>query len=201
MTYPFSNGDVLQASDMNAVGLHLITPSSVTGGTLSGATVNFTNVNAVSIDGVFSSDFDNYKILFNSTGTSASAGFKDIFYRWRTSAGDRNVNDYWWSYLGLNYSNSSNNSTTANSTIGYTGSFTNSTSAFTKIVMEIGSPNIASEASVMQVQFLGNDSNSIDVRIGGSGYRVLEAHTGITFSATTSETMSGFIRVYGYSNG
>ena len=98
--------------------------------------MNFTNVNAVSIDGVFSSDFDNYKVLFNSTGTSASSGFKDIYYRWRTSAGDRNVNDYWWAYMGLNYLNASNNAYNTNSTIGYTGGFTNSTSAYTKIVMD-----------------------------------------------------------------
>ena len=201
MTYPYASGQIVTANDLNQGGLHLITPTSVTGGTLSGATVNFTNVNAVSIDGVFSSDFDNYKILFNSTGTSASSGFKDIFYRWRTSAGDRSVNDYFWSFLGLNYSNSSNNSAVAYSTIGYTGGFTNSTSPYTKIVMEIGSPNIASEASMLQSQFVGNDSNSLDMRVGGGGYRVLEAHTGITFSATTSQTMSGFIRVYGYSNG
>lgn len=201
MTYPYTSGQVVTAADMNSGGLHLITPSSVTGGTLDGATVNFTNTNAISIDGVFSSDFDNYRIMFNSTGTSASSGFKDIFYRWRTGAGDRTVNDYWWAFLGLNYLSASNNSSSANATIGYTGGFTNSTSAYTKMAMDVFSPNISTEASIMQTHFHGNDTNSIDFRIGGSGYRVLEAHTGITFSATTGQTMSGFIRVYGYSNG
>lgn len=65
MTYPYTSGQVVTAADMNAVGLHLITPTSVTGGTLSGATVNIgTAVTSITVDGVFSSDFDNYRIMW-----------------------------------------------------------------------------------------------------------------------------------------
>lgn len=73
----FSTGEVLTASDTNTylanAGLVVITPSSVTGATLSGAKVTVgTNVSSVTINGVFSSTYDNYKIVING-GTASVA--------------------------------------------------------------------------------------------------------------------------------
>jgi hypothetical protein len=52
------------------VGLRLITPTSVTGGTIgtTGA-VTFSGASSVSLNGVFSSAYDNYRIVMNASGT------------------------------------------------------------------------------------------------------------------------------------
>lgn len=60
MTYPvFSTGDVLNASDMNAVGLWLVKTQTVG-----------TAVSSVTVTGAFSSDYDNYLLTY--TGGSMS---------------------------------------------------------------------------------------------------------------------------------
>ena len=77
MSYPYSNGDVLTHNDMNAVGLHLITPSSVTGGTLSGALVSITSgVSEIEIAGAFSANFRDYKVVVSLYSGSASTDLR-----------------------------------------------------------------------------------------------------------------------------
>lgn len=55
-------------------GLVLIKPSSVVGGTDNGkGTVNFTSQSSVSLNNVFNSTYDIYKIIVNVTGATAAA--------------------------------------------------------------------------------------------------------------------------------
>ena len=68
----FSAGAVLTAAQMNKVGMWLITPSSVTNGTLSGSVVTINSaVTSVTVNGVFSADFDQYQIVLANTVASA----------------------------------------------------------------------------------------------------------------------------------
>ena len=61
MTYPvFATGDVLNASDMNAVGLWKVAMST------------FSGSSGVEIQNCFSSDYENYLLLVNHYGSSAS---------------------------------------------------------------------------------------------------------------------------------
>ena len=56
MTYPvFADGDVLNASDMNAVGMWKAIPTSITGtgATLSSNVITLNNAGAVVINGIF----------------------------------------------------------------------------------------------------------------------------------------------------
>lgn len=62
MTYPvFTNGQVLPASDLNAIGLWLVKSQTVG-----------TGVSSVTVTGAFSADFDAYKITW--TGGNGSTG-------------------------------------------------------------------------------------------------------------------------------
>lgn len=63
MTYPvFASGDVLNASDMNAVGLWLVKTQTVGSG-----------VSSVTVTSAFSSNYDAYRITFQGGTTSAGA--------------------------------------------------------------------------------------------------------------------------------
>lgn len=91
MTFPvFASGDVLNASDMNAVGLWKITPTSVagTGVTLSGNVVNFSASTSISVNGVFSSTYENYKIII----TGSATGNADNSIRLRAAGTDTTTN-------------------------------------------------------------------------------------------------------------
>jgi hypothetical protein len=65
MTYPvFASGDVLNASDMNGVGLWLVKSQAVG-----------TGVSSVTVTGAFSADYDNYLITYTG-GTAADANIQ-----------------------------------------------------------------------------------------------------------------------------
>lgn len=75
MGYPsFSVGDVLTASDMNAVGLWRITTGiTATNGTVSDGVVTVGNaVSSVTISGCFSSAYINYRIVYSNLDFSNS---------------------------------------------------------------------------------------------------------------------------------
>jgi hypothetical protein len=71
----FTAGQVLTAAQMNAVGLWKITPSSATNGTISGnGTVSVTSASAtVTVNGVFSSDYNAYLIVVSEWVHSTQA--------------------------------------------------------------------------------------------------------------------------------
>jgi hypothetical protein len=63
MTYPvFASGDVLNAADMNGVGLWLVKTQAVG-----------TGVSSVTVTGAFSADYENYRIIYSGGVQSASA--------------------------------------------------------------------------------------------------------------------------------
>jgi hypothetical protein len=63
MTYPvFTNGTVLPASDLNAIGLWLVKSQTVG-----------TGVSSVTVTDAFNSSFDNYRIIYSGGVQSASA--------------------------------------------------------------------------------------------------------------------------------
>ena len=63
MSFPvFASGDVLNASDMNAVGLWLVKSQTIG-----------TGVSSVTVTGAFSADYDSYRITFQGGTSSASA--------------------------------------------------------------------------------------------------------------------------------
>lgn len=66
MSYPsFSAGEVLNASDMNAVGLWLVKTQTVG-----------TGVSSVTVTGAFSADYDNYRIIVSGGAGSAIASMR-----------------------------------------------------------------------------------------------------------------------------
>ena len=80
MGYPtFVSGDVLNASDMNAVGLWRVTNCTVTsvGGTAATASNGVitigTNNTSVTVNNAFSADYDNYKIVISDVVGSTAA--------------------------------------------------------------------------------------------------------------------------------
>ena len=92
-TYTQAQVDGLITTANNAIGMKLIVPTSATNGTV-GATgaVTFSGVSSVSLDGVFSSAYDNYKIVAFVKGSADAAGK----FRFRTSGSDNTTSNYWW---------------------------------------------------------------------------------------------------------
>ena len=86
-------------------GMVLVTPTSVVGGTI-GATgsVTFTSASAISLNGCFSSSYENYKIIFTTTSNTAT-GY--INMRLRSSGADISDSNYFSSVFQAAYGSTS----------------------------------------------------------------------------------------------
>ena len=83
-------------------GLVLVKPSSVVNGTDNGkGTISFSNVgtSGISLNNVFTSTYDNYRIVAYFTSSSDIA----VRFRFRNSGSDNTTSNYWWGgyYQGL----------------------------------------------------------------------------------------------------
>lgn len=184
MTYPvFASGDVLNASDMNAVGLWLVASGS------------FSGVASFNVDNVFTSDFRNYRIVVHNDQTTGALA--QIITTQLRVGGVAAATNYYNQRSGYNWATSAINADTVN----------NGTYWF--IIRSNGSGSIDGEGScsfdlyspALAVRTMYNGT-SVDGQYGAvtNGYHnTATAYDGIGFATTTGgTTMTGTYRIYGY---
>jgi len=191
MTYPYSSGDVVTATDMNSGGLHLITPSSVTNGTLSGATVTIGSaVSSVTVNGVFSADFDHYQVV--CAGADSSSSVTNCL----VSVGSKTTGYYG---AGTRVYYTSSVVTVMNRNNGadwYAGEFTTNKAGHRTLAFYY--PYSTSYPVSFQAQGVGGGYSTWFMGDGGSA---TTSYTSFTLAASSGTITGGTIRVYGYSNG
>lgn len=191
-------GDLTVTGNMTSAnqGLVLITPSSVSGGTLSGATVNVAGSTAVDIRGVFSSDYDVYKVEARFWNGSSTL---DVYYRWIVGTSAVSSTNYWWSYLGRDYLGASKTTETTSANVGFTGTTCNTaTDTVSFMDATISHPADSTLRSGFMSSAHCNDSSVFFYRTGAGGHRNIEAHDGIQFRSNSAVTFYATIRFYGY---
>jgi hypothetical protein len=181
MGYPsFVSGDVLNASDMNAVGLWLVKTQTVG-----------TGVSSVTVTGAFSATYDYYKITYTGGTGSAQNPFN-------MTLGSTTTGYYWGAVLGR-YDNAGSLaggvSNGANwSSIGFTDPIGNLFSC------ELTNPFLTLKTGISALHW--------DARTGGgTGFGVTGGHlanstsyTAFTLGLASGTMTGGIIRVYGYRN-
>lgn len=183
MGYPsFTAGDILAASDMNAVGLWLVKTDTITSG------------NSKEITGAFSSAFENYRIVLSDVRLS---GVAQVLMRMGTLA-TGNLYRYGGQYVLYTTAGvTTEQSNGANQwQIGLVTSNTTNSGA----VIDIQMPQLAKPTLF---QSLGNDPRS-----GGAGARMFTGYldnttqyTSFSLIGDTATTFSSCnVRVYGYRN-
>lgn len=195
MTYPYTSGQVVTAADMNAVGLHLITPTSVTGGTLSGATVNIgTAVTSITVDGVFSSDFDNYRIMWWLYSAGANM---NTFIQLRTTS--TASTSYYSALNGHRFNDTHVDDFTSNSSSGLIGAVGLGRGGSHHI--DVFAPNKTSDTFYQGQNVYANTTYGWTATCSGMQVNTT-AYTGFVVQGDGTNTLTGgTIRVYGYSNG
>lgn len=180
MTYPvFASGDVLNASDMNAVGLWLIKTQSIG-----------TAVSSVTVTGAFSSDYENYKIIINSGVSSATDA--DI----RMTLGSTATGYY---AAGFYTGGSWGAVVTAQrqTNAAYWANVAGSTSTLSGDI-ELRSPNLA---KVTEMFSRTNSASTSGYTNYWAGYlNDTTQYTAFTLTLGSGTITGGTIRVYGYRN-
>jgi len=171
-------------------GLVLVKPSSVVGGTDNGkGTVSFT-ASTVSLNNVFSSTYDNYRVIVNNlvgnTGTSLS-----LTLRFRVSNSDTTSGYYWQRIRG---SGTSTTSSSAN-IVGEINLGVYNSGNRAHMVFDVTSPFLTVNTMVTNhgVDFDNNTQTQISV----GGLNDGTSYTGLTIIGS-SASMTGQISVYGY---
>ena len=190
-----------------AGGLVQIVPTSIsaTGGSGSisatGA-VSFTSASSISLNGVFSSTYDNYRIIINANSSSTS-GIGQLI-RLRASGADNSSSNYRWSNLYI-FDSSTTPTVSGGGSNGLTTSFycgtNSSTAGYTgEIVINISNP-FASKNTAVLFQSASYDQTGVrgTFETGGGTMSVTTSYTGFTL-VPNSVNITGTVSVYGYRN-
>jgi hypothetical protein len=179
-----------------AGGLVMVKPSSVanTGGSASisalGA-VTVTGASVLSLNGLFSTVYDNYRVVADVTFSAVSL----LAALFRAGGTDNLAAAY--SYQGLQGQGSA--TAAGASTNGTNSSFTNASGLTADATIDIFSPALAQNTRHNSLHFITNGATMVTGSIAGV-HAVASAFDGLTLK-TTAGTMTGTIRVYGYNNG
>jgi len=188
----FSAGEELKAQDLNdnfaaAVGsapglVHLHTES-------------FSAVSSVSIDSVFSSTYDNYRIIFVGT-LSATEG--DLCARMRASGTDATTTNYAFFLFAQGVNNTSynqvNNASDTRWIVGRVGSMGTSSCSF-----DLFSP-VSAARTTFHSQNYGDGDTTGFAQVGSGSHTLSNSYDGITIFPG-GHNMTGTIHIYGYSEG
>jgi hypothetical protein len=174
MTYPtFNNGDVLPASDLNAIGLWLVKSQTVG-----------TGVSSVTVTGAFSADYDNYKIIYTNGVQSVSDSLAVRFGAAATAYYGALVFANWLA-PGVS-SLSSNNSAAAD----YCGG---GDSGFSELNCDVLMPFQPKTTMIMGNMMNGTAHGTFSYRLNDAG-----SYSSFLIFPRTGTMTGGTISVYGY---
>ena len=182
----FSAGAVLTAAQMNAVGLWEVTPSSATNGTLNGATVTVnSSVTSVTVNGVFSADYENYRVVYQGVSTSATNALELTF---GGSTGSTYNDGGFYLAIGGAAITVESQASRANIRIGIVSASQSISGWF-----DIYAPNVSGQTWVNGGSMAASYYNwrqGVDTNTA--------AHTSFKLAAASGTMSGGKIRVYGY---
>ena len=187
-------------SKLEQVGLIQVIHSSVAVGSGYGSfdangAVTFSGASSISINGIFSSTYDNYRIVLNLVSSSQI----DLGLRFRTGSDDTGGTNQARTVVWGNDGGSSGTSS-VNATgliIGWGQSTKEGT-----YPLDISNPNLAKNTNVSGAVAVGysTSTNFITAIVGGQQQTVTQ-YTGLTiYNFAGSANHTGTFRVYGYKN-
>jgi len=179
MSFPvFASGDVLNASDMNGVGLWLVKSQAVGSG-----------VSSVNVTGAFSADYENYKIVY-SGGTQSGAGGIVTLKLGASATGYYNTLVYGNTYATPTATGASTN----NGAVWNFAGFGDGNMLY--VNCELMQPFAAKYTGLMYSYISSNNAG-----VGSGFHGVATSYSDFTITAAGGLTLTGgTIRVYGYRN-
>lgn len=177
-------------------GMVLINPTSVGGATNTNGKVSFSASTGVTVDGVFSSLYDNYRVVCTPTTIGTP---QQIILRFRVGT----TEDAGFNYNTVRIAASASNSLSStgglpaqHAIVGMANSY-----AASPMVFDIFGPNIAAVTTLSAGPYgeLGNTTATLYVGMAASIHTTGAQNTGFSLYGFGT-TISGSLRVYGYRN-
>lgn len=180
-----------------AGGLIKITPSGVTGGTLNGHVIEFNAASSVSVDGIFDSTYDIYKMIMEWKPSHTSTNY--MYWRLRTAESD-DTNTVYDSHAYYFGNSSGNQNSEAQDRWGVSGADMGNGS--NDLYGSYYAVDIWNPALTQPTRYAGNreyyytSAQPYGASVGGT-HRNSTAFDGLTFYMNTG-TFTGSIRFFGY---
>jgi hypothetical protein len=183
-------------------GLAKIVPSSVAVGSGTGSadtlgTVTFSGCSSVSLNGIFTSTYINYRLVANLSGGNATE--LDVYWRLRANGTDSSgASEYRFAITRLGSNGTSYNQPATGTNQFQFATISNISSEYASATVEVLRPNISSAYTQYHMQnvTLGNTSNLFH-SIGGGIITNTTAYDGLTFYPNGG-SITGTVSVYGY---
>lgn len=181
----------------NGVGLNKVIPTSVSVGSGSGSVdangaVTFSGVSSLSLNGCFSSTYENYRIVVNLTSTDNN----EFRWRGRTSGSDNTNANYVFQILEA-YVSSVGASRTSGATYGYAGYLDASGTA--SYILDFFSPQTTRATGMSSTVLRNYAASSPVIMFINNGFTSTTSFDSVTLYPG-SGTITGTVRVYGYKN-
>jgi len=193
-----AGGLQIGGSAVVSAGLVSISPTSIdnAGGSvsISSGLVTFTGVSAISLNGVFSSAFANYRLLFNRTNSGGSAAQYQDVWRLRASGVDDSSSNY--HYYSSYYGTASGNVLLSAVSLWYLGDGYGSGDE-SAVTLDLYNPNKASTTFGHGLRNYRYNTNDKYGRAFGVEHSLSSVFDGITVTSG-SGTFSGTFAAYGY---
>lgn len=176
-------------NEIKLLGMDIVVPTSVTGGTVTanGEITIGSAVSSITINGAFSSTYDAYKIIVSG----GAASVDNISMRLRLGSTTSGY-DYGGVYGGSSGSGGFGNATEQNFIIGEINTQSNSCST------ELIAPNLA-KYTIMQS--VGYNLSNFNMRSYVGVLKNTTQYTDFTILPASGTLTGGKIRIYGYNNG
>jgi hypothetical protein len=176
MTFPvFASGDVLNASDMNAVGLWLVKTQTI------GSAVS-----SVQVTSAFSTDYDSYRIIIDGGVASTTSSL--------TMTLGASATGYYWALSGTTYGGA--NSAAAGSNAASFGVAGYATTDKIQMMMDVHNPFLAKVTNV-STTYGQHATGGQSIAYGGF-HNSSVSYTSFTIAPGAGTLTGGTIRVYGY---
>jgi hypothetical protein len=178
--------------EVNQIGLQVVIPTSVagTGVTVDAAgLVSFSAATTVSVNGCFTSQYQNYQIMFDALGSTSTV----MNLRMRLAGADDTTSNYAYQYMDAASTSISGSRGTAQTSMYFAYATTGTGWQFVNIF----NPNLASATFVQS--FTGWNVAAPNLTIFTGGHNVATAYDGFSI-ILGSGNITGKLRVYGLRN-
>lgn len=180
MSYPFTGGNILNASELNEIGLFHVKTETISG-----------TPSSVTITSAFSSTFDNYRIIGHALDTTGSGNDIEM----ELGNGGSHTTGYYGNITRFQYNVSGSSSSNFSNVSPMPIAYDNATAGATHLDVTLYRPNVSAPTSWSQK---GGSIRGIDVN---GYYSQGQSFTSVTFECTVGTWTGGEFRVYGIVNG